>query len=90
MAQFLTEGEFAGQWTQATYLLPLRPFALTYWQNEDHQILASQLLPISTRVPPPDILNLVSTPITDAILDVFTDVHSPEEAAQIAVDNLGN
>ncbi|NIW48340.1 MAG: extracellular solute-binding protein [Gammaproteobacteria bacterium] len=90
LAQFLTEGEFAGQWTQATYLLPLRPFALTYWQNEDHQILASQLLPISTRVPPPDILNLVSTPITDAILDVFTDVHSPEEAAQIAVDNLGN
>jgi hypothetical protein len=34
------------------------------------------------------VLSLVSTPITDAVLDVLTAVLSPEEAAQIAVDSL--
>jgi ABC-type glycerol-3-phosphate transport system substrate-binding protein len=90
LAHFLSEAEFAGPWTQATYLLPLRPFALSYWQSETNQILASQLLPIAARIPSQNILNLVSTPITDAVLDVLTDVQSPEDAAQNASDTLGN
>ena len=88
LAKYLTEAEFAGPWTQASYLLPLRPFALSYWEDEPAQILASQLLPQSTQMPSPDVLSLVSTPITDAVLDVLTAVLSPEEAAQIAVDSL--
>ena len=90
LASFLTEAEFAGPWTQATYLLPLRPFALSYWQDESKQILASQLLPIANLVPPPDILNIVSKPITEAVLDVLTDVLPPEDAAMVAADSLGN
>jgi ABC-type glycerol-3-phosphate transport system substrate-binding protein len=90
LASFLTEAEFVGPWTQSTYLLPLRPFALSYWENESKQILASQLLPIANLVPSPEILNIVSQPITEAVLDVLTDVLSPEEAAQVAADALGN
>ena len=90
LASFLTEAEFAGPWTQATYLLPLRPFALSYWEDESKQILASQLLPIANLVPPPEILNIVSTPINEAVLDVLTDVLSPEDAAMVAADALGN
>ena len=88
LAQFLTDAEFAGLWSQATYLLPLRPFALSYWESEADQILASQLLPLSTRFPAPLVLNLVSPPITDAVLDVLNAEQTPEAAAQIAVDSL--
>ena len=88
LAKYLTEAEFAGPWTEASYLLPLRPFGLPYWEDETAQILASQLLPQSSQMPSPDVVNLVSTPITDAVLDVLTAVLSPEEAAQIAVDSL--
>jgi len=90
LASFLTEAEFTGPWTQATYLLPLRPFALSYWPDESKQILASQLLPIATPLPSPEILKLVSPPITEAVLDVLTDVLTPEEAAQVAADELRN
>jgi ABC-type glycerol-3-phosphate transport system substrate-binding protein len=88
LARFLSEAEFVGPWTQATYLLPLRPFALSYWENEANQIFASQILPLSNWVPAPNVINLVSPPITAAVLDVLTEVHSPEDAAQIAADSL--
>lgn len=90
LARFLSDQEFAGPWTEAANLLPLRHSALDRWQNEQNRGLAGLVLSVGEPVPPPRVKAIVSTPIRDAILDVITGVQTPSEASQSVMDILGN
>ncbi|MCB2179724.1 extracellular solute-binding protein [bacterium] len=85
LARFLSESGFASQWTEAAQLLPLRPTAVTTWQNVQNRSVAEQLLPVARAAPPPEVFSTVSSPLQEAVLDVLTAVQTPEEAASEVV-----
>lgn len=90
LARYLSSAEFAGPWTQAADLLPLRPTALDYWENETHQLIASQLLASAEPMPPMNVTSVVSPLIRDAVVSVLSGEQTPEEAAQSAAELLQN
>ncbi|MEJ2758167.1 MAG: extracellular solute-binding protein [Anaerolineales bacterium] len=89
LARFLSSPEFTGPWSEAANLIPLRPSALASWSNTVNRTLAEHLMPAARSIPSPTVLSKVSTPLTDAVLDVLTDVQTPEEAAITAVESVG-
>lgn len=88
LARYLTEPEFVGQWTEAEGLLPFRPDALTYWQEDIHRALASQLLPAATPFPPMETRDLIAPIFLQAVSRVLTGDLAPSEAAQQAASAL--
>lgn len=90
LARFLSDPEFTGPWTEAAQLLPLRPSAVSLWTNSQYQNIAQHLLPAARPAPPPEVFSAISTPLTEAVLDVLTDVQTPADAASAAVYTVGN
>ncbi|MDH5607394.1 MAG: extracellular solute-binding protein [Anaerolineae bacterium] len=56
LAEYLTEAEFIGPWTQSIGLLPPRSGALSLWEVTPYQALASQILPEAVPLPPNQVL----------------------------------
>ncbi len=90
LARFLSAPEFTGPWTEAAHLIPLRPSALNQWSRTADQNLANQIMPAAHAAPAASILSDVGNPLMDAVLDVLTDVQTPEAAAISAVEAVGN
>lgn len=90
LARYLSTAEFAGAWTDAADLLPLRPKALEFWENETDQIIATQLLTNAQPMPPVSVTAVVSPLMRDAAISVLSGEQTPEEAAQSAAEFLQN
>ena len=82
LASFLTQSEFMGEWTQATGVLPLRPSALSSWEDGPEKNLGGRLLPAAHAYPAPGVLAQISAPLSDAVISILKGELSSAEAVQ--------
>jgi ABC-type glycerol-3-phosphate transport system substrate-binding protein len=90
LAEFLTEGEFLGEWTSASGYLPTRPSALSVWPADQKQALASQILSSARAKPDESIFFELGDLLTQAVIGVLKDEISAEDAAKMVVEGLGD
>ena len=90
LAEFLSEGEFLGEWTSASGYLPTRPSALNAWPIDQKYALASQILSSARAKPDESIFIELGDLLTQAVIGVLKDEISTEEAAKMVVEGLGD
>lgn len=88
LAEFLTDGEFLGEWTQAAGYLPPRADATVVW-SPDHQAIASQILPSAILVPDDDIVEKMGELFSQATTKVLNQQSTPTEAVNEVLASLG-
>ncbi|HEX7973667.1 MAG TPA: extracellular solute-binding protein [Anaerolineales bacterium] len=88
LAEFLTEGNFLAEWTQAAGYLPPRPSALNSMSNAGLQTLLNEIITSAHLYPPADILNSLGPAMEQAAGQVLKKQIDPVGAAQVAVKDL--
>jgi ABC-type glycerol-3-phosphate transport system substrate-binding protein len=88
LAEFLTEGEFLGEWTQAVGYLPPRASATAVWPS-DLQAVASQILPSAVLIPDESIQKALGEVFSQASIKVLNRESTPAEAANEVLALLG-
>ena len=88
LAQFLTQTEFLGSWTETTGYMPPRVDSLAVWQEGPKQALASQILPQAISIPLPDDLDVISPLLSSATVSVLKLEIEPAKAAEEIVETL--
>lgn len=84
LARFLTEADFAGEWSQAAHLLPMRPNGLDYWVDENDKMLASQLMPAAVAIPADEVLDTTGKLFELAVIQTLSGELTALEAAEMA------
>ncbi len=90
LAEFLVESGFMSEWTEAAGYLPTRPTALAGWKNQSLQALLSQSVLTAQIRPANQILASIGPILREATLDMILQKSAPAQAAQVAVERLGN
>ncbi len=90
LAEFITAGDFLGEWSSAAGFPPVRPSSLEKWKKTPEHSLLGKILPSAKLIPPQDILNTVGPKVRDATVSILKDKADPETAAQTASDALKN
>ena len=90
LAEFLVEGDFLAQWSEAGGFLPPRGDALDGWQSAARRDLAVELSTTAHLAPSADILSTLGPVLQRAVLQVLRQEMTASEAAQIAAQSLGN
>lgn len=90
LAEYLVESDFLAHWSEAGGFLPPRAAALELWQAETLRSLASDLSTSAHLIPSGDVLSSLGPALQQAVLQVLRQEKKPGEAAQAAVESLGN
>jgi len=88
LAEFLTESDFLGEWTQAAGFLPTRSSALEGWSEESVRALIEDIVLSAHILPPVDILTSLGSPLQMATVDVLKGQSDPRTAAQRVNETL--
>jgi ABC-type glycerol-3-phosphate transport system substrate-binding protein len=88
LAEFLSDSQFLGEWTQAAGYLPTRPTALSSWEDARIQLILSQTAESASLIPGEDLLVTVGPLFTEAALSVLNEEQQPIEAAQSVMEQL--
>lgn len=88
LAEFLSDGTFLGEWTEAAGYMPARPSALAAWKNQSHKTLLSPLAVSARARPTVDQLASLGPPLKEGLLNVLKREIDPTQAAQIAAEKL--
>jgi multiple sugar transport system substrate-binding protein len=88
LAEFLSDSQFLGEWTQAAGYLPTRPTALSSWNDARTQAILTQVAESANLVPGDDLLVTVGPLFSEAVLSVLKGDKLPIEAARFAVEQL--
>jgi multiple sugar transport system substrate-binding protein len=88
LAEFLTEGDFLGEWSQAAGFLPTRSGALEGWSEESVRALIEDIVLSARILPPVDILTSLGSPLQMATVDVLKQQSDPRTAAQRVNETL--
>ena len=88
LAEFLADGEFVAQWTEAAGFLPARPSALAAWTNQSLKTLLSPVAVSARARPSIDQLNALGPALREAVLKVLKGESDPAQAAQTAAERL--
>jgi len=88
LAEFLSEGPFLAEWSQAAGFLPTRPTALSSWNDAGEELVLTRTSEVATLVPGEDVLVTVGPLLTKATLAVITGEQLPSEAAQSIAEQL--
>lgn len=88
LAIFLADADFLAEWSDDSSYLPVRPTSLSGWNNQTLRSLANQVV-LSAEVRPGGSISTSLGPIfAEAVQLVIKNQNTPEEAAQIATDQL--
>lgn len=88
LAEFLTEGDFLGEWSKAAGFLPTRSSALEGWSEESVRALIEDIVLSARILPPVDILTNLGSPLQMATVDVLKQQSDPRTAAQRVNETL--
>jgi len=88
LAEFLSEGQFLAEWSQAAGYLPTRPTALSSWEDARVQTILTQAAESANLIPSDDPLVTVGPIFTEGILSVLNGKQVPAEAAQSIIEQL--
>jgi ABC-type glycerol-3-phosphate transport system substrate-binding protein len=86
LAEFLSEGQFLAEWSQAAGYLPTRPSALSSWDDAKMQLILTQIAESANLVPGEDLLVTVGPIFNEALFSVLSGEQLPLAAAQSAVE----
>jgi len=90
LADYLVESDFLAHWSEAGGFLPPRAAALELWQAEASRSLATDLSVSAHLIPSGDVLSSLGPVLQQAVLQVLRQEKTPVDAAQAAVESLGN
>jgi len=88
LAEFLTSGEFLGEWTAAGGYMPPRSDALAGWDNVSMQTLLALVAPSAQLISSMDVLATLGPPLQSATIDILKEQANPASAAEEAVSAL--
>ncbi len=88
LAEFLSDSNFLGDWSQATGYLPTRPTALLSWKDDREQSILIQIAESASLAPSEDLLLTVGPLFVKASLSVLSGEQLPAEAAQSITKQL--
>jgi ABC-type glycerol-3-phosphate transport system substrate-binding protein len=89
LSEYLTEGEFLGEWTLAAGYLPPRPSAIDVWPSGSDLALASKILPSAVLIPDQSIYNVLGELFSQATIKVLNQESTPAEAVDDILSYLG-
>jgi ABC-type glycerol-3-phosphate transport system substrate-binding protein len=89
LAEYLVEPEFLSEWTAAAGYLPTRPSALDGWQNQSLRTTVNQTAIMTKLVPANDIISSLGPLMREGTRQILQDLIDPVQAAQVAVESLG-
>jgi multiple sugar transport system substrate-binding protein len=90
LAEFLTQGDFLAEWTEAAGYLPPRVSALESWANVALQMLVEQIVQSAQIIPPNDVMTVVGPALQQATVNVLKQQSNPVSAANEAVESVEN
>lgn len=88
LAAFLVEAEYLASWNEAAAYLPPRPSALAAWQDAWLKASLDDVSESARALPSNDLLLAIGPVFRQAVIGVVTGENLPEEAAEIAVEQL--
>jgi ABC-type glycerol-3-phosphate transport system substrate-binding protein len=88
LAEFLSESDFLGEWTETTGYLPPRPSALSDWQDSQLRTFIRQASLSAHLVPSADVLPGLAAPLVEATAEMLKLENDPATAAREAVESL--
>lgn len=88
LAEFLSDGAFLAQWTEAAGYLPPRPSALAAWTNQGFKTLLSPVAVSAQARPSVDQLASLGPVLKEATLKVLQKESDATQAAQAAAERL--
>ena len=90
LAEFLTESNFMGLWSEAAGMLPARPSAFEAWQSAGEVAKLKAIAASSHLYPPAEILGILGPALEEAVVAVLKGQQGSLEAAQTAVKQVGS
>jgi multiple sugar transport system substrate-binding protein len=88
LAEFLSIGDYASQWSAAAGYLPLRPSGLRVWENTLLDGLLEQVCFSAVLMPSTDIILSLGPLLQQSALESIKEQSDPAVAAQAAVDAI--
>jgi ABC-type glycerol-3-phosphate transport system substrate-binding protein len=88
LAEFLSEGEFLAEWSEAAGALPTRPSALAAWSNQSLKTLLSPVAVSAQARPSGDQSASLGPVLREAALKVLKRESDPTLAARAAAERL--
>lgn len=88
LAEFLADGEFMSDWTEAAGYIPTRPSALASWSNQNLKTLLSPVAVSARARPSNDLLAALGPVLKDATLKVLKRESDATQAAYSAAERL--
>lgn len=88
LAEYLTDGEFLSEWSQASGYLPPRKSALEGWTNVALRVLVERIILSARIIPPNDVMAAIGPALSQATVDVLKQQSSPISAANDAIATL--
>jgi ABC-type glycerol-3-phosphate transport system substrate-binding protein len=90
LAEYITDGEFLAEWSQASGYLPPRKSALEGWTNVALRVLVERIILSARIIPPNDVMAAIGPALSQATVDVLKQQSSPISAANDAIATLEN
>jgi len=88
LAEFLTESNFMGRWSEAAGVLPARPSAFKAWDS-DYDVEKIKTIAASAHLyPSADVLDVLGPALEEAVVAVLKGQQGALEAAQAAVKQI--
>jgi ABC-type glycerol-3-phosphate transport system substrate-binding protein len=88
LAEFLSEGNYLGQWTALAGYLPTRSSALASWPASPLRALISQLVLSAEIVPGTEFTTVLSPALQEATIQVLKQQLDPDSAAKEAANSV--
>jgi ABC-type glycerol-3-phosphate transport system substrate-binding protein len=88
LAEFLTESDYLGEWTEAAGVLPTRASSLKVWSDPDIKPVVERIVLSANILPSTDVLTSIGQVLKDATMQILNGESDPETATQQAVESL--
>ncbi len=88
LAEFLTDSDYLGEWTEAAGVLPTRESSLEVWSNIEVKPMLEKIILSAQILPSTDVLTSVGQVLKEATEQILNEESDPETAAQQAVEGL--
>jgi ABC-type glycerol-3-phosphate transport system substrate-binding protein len=88
LAEFLTEGEFLGEWTLTAGFLPPRSSSVAIWPTDPDLAFASQILPSAMMLPEYSDYPGLGEALVQATIKIFNQEITPGEAVEEVLASL--
>jgi multiple sugar transport system substrate-binding protein len=88
LAEYLVQGDFLAEWSEAAGYLPPRASALAGWSNIALGRIMELVASSARAIPPNDVMAVIGPALQEAVVGVLKKQSNPEPAANEAAENI--